>query len=102
MFDIDALTTYLSFSDKFPTEADELFKEGQVKDTKQEFVLFPIPTVDSLELCQIDQESQKEVDYEDDAESSDSNKTDLEMPNLEEGFTFLMVKPHQILEEVLK
>ena len=56
LFDIDALTTSLSFSDKFPIETDELFKEGQVKDTQQEVVLFPIPTIDPLEFCHADQE----------------------------------------------
>ena len=88
MFDIDALTTSLSFIDLIPTETDELFKEGQVKDTQQEFMVFRIPTVDPLGFCQTNQVDKKEADDEhddgNDEESSDSNKTDLEMPHLEE------------------
>ena len=51
-------------------------------------MLFPIPTVDPLEFCQTDQEDKKEADDEhdegNDEESSDSNRTDSEMPHLEE------------------
>ena len=74
MSDIDSLTTSLSFSNKFTTETYELFKEGQVKDIQQKFVIFPIPTIDPLEFCHMDQEDKKEAedehDNEDDAESS--------------------------------
>ena len=47
--------------------------------------------MDPLEFCQTDQEDKKgaddEHDDENDAESSDSNKTDPEMPHLEEDLS---------------
>ena len=52
LFDIDVLTTSLSFSDKFPTGTNNQSKAEQVEDSQQEFVLFPIPIVDPLEFYQ--------------------------------------------------
>ncbi|KAI3714956.1 hypothetical protein L6452_21919 [Arctium lappa] len=73
LFDIDSLTNSLSFSNvQIAGTGSE-----KVQAQRQEFVLFPIPTVDPVEFCQQDKKDDSETeDYE--PEKDEDNQGDEE------------------------
>ncbi|KAI3669032.1 hypothetical protein L6452_40251 [Arctium lappa] len=70
LFDIDSLTNSLGFSH----ENNAGTRTESVQDKRQEFVLFPIPTTDSIELC-----------VQEKKEASDSKDTETAQNEEEKG-----------------